>query len=335
MAEGAVDGFSFLRGQPRFGTTTAVADFLHPAGEDPDPSVSETYWFELLMPEHNLVGHVYLWTRPNLGICHSGVWIARGFIDHPLLMDHFDYRMALPMPTVEGSAVRVPSVGLSINVIEPLRVLDVDYVSSDNSTRLEFRATAVTPVVMRADEKHFEQFMKMEGELHLNGHLYKIDHFGSRDRSWQKARPEVPVSMPLMAWNSAVFDGGRLAFNLVGSDDPTDAEWARAYSVAPEESLLDGWYLRDGELLKVISMTKRTERDPQNRMRAIQIRAEFVDSAGDQHIAVGRPVAGSWLLAWPNLYTWLGLTEWQLDGVTGYGDTQEYCGPDFCRRFWR
>jgi hypothetical protein len=326
----------FLRAaQQSFGQATDAAEFLHGVPEDNNHSVSETYWYEILIPEQNIVGHVYIWTRSNLRVCHAGVWFTQGFAEHPLLMDHYDFRMALPMPTVDGNIVSVPDLGLAIEVLEPQKSTRITYKPTDTSVSLELTTQAVTPLVMRDNGKHFQQFVRSTGRLLLNDKAFAVNHIGARDRSWATQRPEMPTKFPLTSWISGTLDDGRIAFNAVGTDDPNFAEWRNDYDIPKEQLFFDGWILRDARLRKIVRMSKRTERDASNRMRAISIVADLEEADGTIHTVRGRPIAGSWVLAWPNLYTWLGMTEWHLDEHKGYGDTQEYCWTDYCKRHWK
>ena len=67
-----------------FGTVGREADLLKNDKGNGHPSVTETYWFEVLVPGSTLVGHFYIYMRPNLGICSAGAWFSRGHVEHPL-----------------------------------------------------------------------------------------------------------------------------------------------------------------------------------------------------------------------------------------------------------
>lgn len=125
-------------------------------------------------------------------------------------------------------------------------------------------------------------------------------------------------------------------FNLSGCDDPAGGPaWGSAYSLGANKAFYDGWLMKYGELRRVVSMSKRTERLPAERMRSARIEAEFVDDHGERHQLVGRPRSSLWMHHWPDIMSWFGLTAWELDGVSGFGEAQDYAWTDFAKRFWR
>ncbi|MEJ2410934.1 MAG: hypothetical protein P8Y48_16945 [Novosphingobium sp.] len=319
-----------------FGEIDETADAFHGKPEDPHYSVTETIWFEVLIPNSNMVAHFYIYMRPNLGICAAGAWMFRGFAATPFQMDHFNYQAALPFPQFEGDVVTVPQIGLRVKVIEPLKKVEFSYNPPNHDVSAEITATAAMPPVMRANEKHFNQFMRYQGEIKLNGETIAVDSLSMRDRSWHEQRVEDTMLAPITGWISGITLDASAAFNLVGHDDPSKGvEWEGVYPITPEKALYDGWYYKDGELMKVVSMSKQSQRDPANHMAPSEVHAEFTDAGGGKHELHGKTVAASWMSNWPNIHVWLPLMEWELDGQKAQGDCQEYCWPDYARRYFR
>jgi hypothetical protein len=319
-----------------FGQVDASADAFHGKPENDHYSVTETIWFEVLVPNSNLIAHFYIYMRPNLGICASGGWIWKGHAATPFQMDHFNYQAALPMPLFEGPTVKVPQVGLEVTVIEPLKKVKFSYRPPNYDTWAEITATAVMQPAVRANNKHFNQFMHYQGEIVLNGEHIPVDCVSIRDRSWHEPRLEDAMAAPKTSWMSGMTLDRGTAFNLVGHDDPSKGvEWEGVYPITPEKALYDGWFYKDGDLLKVVSMSKTSERDPKNFMAPRLIVAEFTDEAGGRHEIRGRPTASGWMSNWPNIHVWLPLMDWEIDGQKGHGDAQEYCWADYARRYFR
>ncbi|MGE4431524.1 MAG: hypothetical protein AB7E05_12360 [Sphingobium sp.] len=331
------DDLDFLKSSVvGFGRIDAAADRFHGKPDNPHYSVTETIWFEVLIPDSNMVAHFYIYMRPNLGICAAGAWMWKGFVATPFQMDHFNYQAALPAPLIDGDTVSVPQIGLKVTVIDPLKTVKFSYRPANYDVSAEITATAAMPPVMRANEKHFNQFMRYQGEIMLNGEKIAVDSMSIRDRSWHEPRVEDAMPAPITSWISGITPDAGTAFNLVGHDDPTKgAEWAGVYPITADKALYDGWYYKDGELLKVVSMSKRSQRDPASHMAPREVHAEFTDAGGGKHEVHGRPVAASWMSNWPNIHVWLPLMEWELDGQKAHGDCQEYCWPDYARRYFR
>ena len=334
MADGELD---FLKSSGnQFGTLGPDAERIRADKGNGHYSVTETYWFEVLIPEANLIAHFYVYMRPNLNMCSAGVWMSRGFCDHPLLMDHYNYQAALPFPRQIGDTICVPEIGLTIKILEPLARLEIMYEPPGSSVRARLSAAAVMPPAVRVTNKHFNQFMRYTGVIALNGETIAVDNVAMRDRSWGEPRLEDPVQAPITTWASGYFADNRTAFNLIGFDDPTHGvEWQGIYDIPAEKTLMDGWYFRDGRFSKVISMSKRSERDTARRMAPGRVEVSFEDADGGRHRLIGEVRAACCVQNWPNIHVWLPLVRWDLDGAIGWGDCQEYLWTDYAQRFWK
>lgn len=331
------DKLQFLKSSGAgFGHVTADADRLQNDKGNGHPSVTETYWFEVLVPGSNLVAHFYIYMRPNLAVCSAGAWMSRGHTEHPLLMDHFNYQATLPMPQFDGDVIQVPEIGLSIRIIEPLQRFEIVYTPPKSTVHAHLLVEAVMPPAVRNTNKHLNQFMRYTGIIRLESGEIVVDDVAMRDRSWGEERNEMSNLAPVTSWASGYFASSGTAFNLIGFDDPAlGAEWHGTYPVTSDQTLMDGWFLKDGQLSRIVRMSKRTQRDPQRRMSPQRVEVTFEDAAGSQHQLRGTTRASCWMQNWPNIYVWLPLMEWELDGVRGWGDCQEYCWADYAKRYWR
>lgn len=332
------DKLEFLKSSGTgFGTVGHEADHLKNDKGNGHPSVTETYWFEVLVPGSDLVGHFYIYMRPNLAMCSAGAWFSRGHVDHPMLMDHFNYQAALPMPRFDNDTVSVPEIGLSVRVIESLNRFEIRYAPPNNSAvRADLIATSVMPPAVRDTGKHLNQFMRYTGTIKLESGEIAVNDIAMRDRSWGEERNENSNIAPVTAWASGFFESNNTAFNLIGFDDPAHGpDWAGHYPITTDKALMDGWYLKDGRLTKVVRMSKRSWRNPLRRQSPERVEARFEDADGGKHHVSGTIRASHWMQNWPNVYVWLPLVEWELDGVKGWGDCQEYCWTDFAKRYWK
>lgn len=320
--------------RPGFGRVSPEAEFRYTGETSDDYSVTETWWFEMCEPTTGLTANFYIAMKPNLGICSAGSWMWRGHKREQLLGDHVNFQVMIPEPRFEGTVIRVPQVGLEIEFIAPLEQTHIRYNPPGLDVSADLMVTALFAPAMRSNERHFEQATWTKGTITLHGERIAIDGPSFRDRSFGEPRREDQMAHPPIGWLYGVIGGGTSAFNLSGTDDPASAEWANVYPEAGGRSFYDGWVIVDGEMRKVVSMAKRTRRDPDNLMRPVSVAVDFTDDKGQAHRLIGAPRTSFNMHFWPNLNSWFGLTEWELDGVKGIGGCQDYIWPDYARRFW-
>jgi hypothetical protein len=326
----ANDGAWFSTTNPGFGQFTDVDDLLHPQHAQPGDTLTETQYFGFNIPEENIYGFGYFWLHPNLEVVTSGVFVAQGIKRSHLQAELFDVRAYVDSKSVltnDLHSYRMPN-SYGVDVIEPGRKMRVFYEDTRAKNRIEFEANAVMPVAMRANNKHFEQTMKVDGELVLRGKSYRIDGFNVRDRSWGELRPEDAQLLPPMTWMTGAFGEG-FSFNCNAFDDPElNPDWHGKMQLPTANSFNDGWVYRDGELIRVISASKITRRDPQTG-RPIAHEIKMTDAHGRVYAIKGAITAGVPWSGWPNVVVQLFLTRWEWEGRVGWGDTQEVQWNDY------
>jgi hypothetical protein len=320
-----------------FGDLRHEMDFLHKAEEGASHSTSETYWLQFSIPEAKINGEIYIWVHSALNMTSGGVWIWQGIKRHQLLAESFDFQAFMPYPTVDGHSVSIPKIGLTLNIIQPLQSMSVEYQSVDHSTTLQLTATGLMDPIMRADNMHFEQPMRVVGTLKLGGKTYAVDCFGFRDRSWGQHRPESPMKYPPIGWSATVLGDGQTAFNFVATDDPTrNPEWSGVYEVSSQDTLKNGWIFRNGSLRRLRKISKRTERAPSEWMRPINVECTLEDETGERHELRATCEACLPFSMWPSLLANFAQMRWVLDdGLVGYGDLQDFFWTDYAKRFCR
>ncbi|HKT72150.1 MAG TPA: hypothetical protein VJQ47_04620 [Steroidobacteraceae bacterium] len=333
MSDGSRE-VEWLRGAyAGFGASTAEDEFFHGATDKSRFDVCETWWFDALVPERQLVMSFYVSMRPNLNLCGAGTWMWRGRQRQQVMAEHLNYQIYLPMPAVSRQSLDIPQVGLRIGFDDPLVQNSVRYVSADGRIEADLKIRALFPIVMRANRKHFEGATHVTGTVRLGDERIKVDSYGFRDRSWGESRPEIAIAHPPIGWLCGVIGKGQGAFNLSGLDDPATAEWSGVYAVPPDRTFYDGWINLEGDLRKVVKMRKRTQRDPSDFMSPLRVEVDFEDDRGQMHRLEGEPCSGVRIHVWPNNLGWFGLTEWTLDGIKGWGECQDYSWPDYQKRF--
>lgn len=326
----------FSTGNPGFGQFSDADDMLHPLQTQPGDTLTETQYFGFNIPEENIYGFGYLWLHPNLNVVSGGLFACEGIKRTHMQAELFDMHAYVDRKAVlknDLHAYRMPN-SYGVDVIKPGQHMRIQYEDSQRKNRLNVEARAIMPVAMRANNKHFEQAMKMDGELVLRGKTYRIDGYNVRDRSWGELRPEDSQGLPPMTWTTGVF-GDDFAFNCSAFDNATlNPDWRDKLVFPAERAFNDGWIFRDGELLRIISAEKLTRRDPISG-RPVSHQIKMTDALGRVYQISGTVTASLPWAGWPNMITHLGLTRWECNGRIGWGDTQEVQWNDYVHRCTR
>jgi hypothetical protein len=314
-----------------FGTQRAEDDFLHREGNPAEASVSETYYFGFHVPEEAIHGNVYIWVHPNLGVITAGALISRGFRPRSGAADYFNMHAYLAVKDhvdVATGAMRFPG-GLQLTPIEPMRHWHVQLDDASANTRFDLQFIAAMPAAVRADQKHFDQNMRVEGSLVLRGREYRVDCHEIRDRSWSNPRPEDRMPVPPYDW-LCLTRGDRFAMNLSLFDDLSVLGDGGGVLHAPPKLLQDGWVWRDGQLRRIVEASKRTERSA-DILRPTRHEVRAVDDEGRVYDLVGEIVGSCNWNGWPNMLWHQCLTRWTCNGEEAWGETQEVQWHDVMR----
>jgi hypothetical protein len=174
---------------------------------------------------------------------------------------------------------------------------------------------------------HYEQAGRLEGTIVLSGETIPVRRFAFRDHSWG---PRGYVRNPRASFVTAVASPDN-AFALWGlADQPGDTDPI----VGTTEKIIYGWYVRDGEVGNPVTGSfKVAERADDG--RPLRMVVEGKDNLGRDLYAEGRSV--NWLCQrlYPFMGMWWALTEWTFDGVTCWGDEEDFFPIDQFRRFRR
>lgn len=311
-----------------FGEAKPEDEYYHGWGPEGD-SLTETWYWGFNIPEAAINCFVYCWVHPNLGVVSPGLIIYQGIKRHHLaaeLWDIIGYAKAEPI-VGDGSDIKVPN-GLRMQAIRPLEEVRMTFADAGRDTACDIRMTAVARPVMRANNKHFEQVMRCEGTLTLRGVEHKVDGFTVRDRSWGELRPELHNPVPPYNWVTGVFDEGRFAFNIGSHDDPKgEPEWIGRMA-PPPKIFRDGWVARGDAQSRVVRADKRVWRDAQA-LRPERFEIEMEEEDGTVSTMTGTVIASVPGFHWPNIATHLALVRWEMDGMVGYGESQDVQWNDY------
>ena len=313
-----------------FGTCVDADDYFHPRDiHPPGASVTETYYFGFSVPEERVFAFIYLWLHPNLNVLSGGVLLYQGRKRHFLAADYHNWYDFLDTSHINGDngSVTLPN-GLVVKINKPFHEHELRFEDKQAETRFHIIQRAAMPAAVRGGNKHFEQNMKVEGELVLRGKRYRVDCYCIRDRSWAEHRPEESLPVPPYSWVTLGGDG--FAMNMGGFDDMSQYPDHPGITV-PAKLFADGWVYRDGVLTRLVSGTRKTLRDDD--LVPLRHEIEATDKSGRHYTLRAETVGGSPVGGWKNIVMQQTLMRWNVNGADYWGESQDVHWHEFERQF--
>lgn len=322
----------FMKKISDLGTVSPSDDLLHPESfkHVTDDSATETQFFSFSVPEERIHSLCYMWHHPLLRVCSGGTFVFQGIKPTLVHAELCDWRTFMSDAALRNDLhdFRFAN-GYGVRILEPLKRFHITYADPSRLNSIDLVAEAVLPAVMWGDGNHFEQTMTVRGELLLRGTRYEVNCFTVRDRSWGKARPEMPMPMPPLSWMVGTFDSS-FSFNCTMFDQACHDSLLQGSKLAldDDKALTGGWVYRDGKVGRVVRATKRVTRGPQSTVcAAIELR--LTDEHGRDFDLRATVVASCPIQPWNNAWMVMNLMRWECDGRVGYGDCQEAFWGDY------
>ncbi|MGE4303662.1 MAG: hypothetical protein AB7E24_06460 [Novosphingobium sp.] len=312
---------------------------------DPDAfSWVETNAFHFSVPNEGISGYTYVLTRPNAGVCHSSVYLYKGFCESASDALWSDARMHLPAPK-SLLDYDLPN-GLGTTVLNGPNDYNVRYVSNDGACRFNFDWTGIAgpydphdadqnPLRKAASDAtaaggwgeawsngHFDMLGHAKGTLTLDGKTYAIDSVDAMDHSWGP-RPEW--EMGSIGWQMMTF-GPDLAFHILL---PIALEGERtAYG-----PLSFGHMCENGKVIGLVSAhveTVKEGRFPKSQTVTVK------DALGREWTMKGEAIAWApWHTSYPSYIIWGALFRWTMGERTGESNVMEVYGTGTLGRLAR
>jgi hypothetical protein len=296
--------------------TTSPADLPFPdrfgEGRNDSPYWNESVWFSISVPERRLHGFIQYYFRPNMGMLNGGpvLWDPSGQSQWNCLYYQWSHLQAMPVGAEKFDMTARNS--LSVKVLEPMTRYSISYDKED--LRLELEWTAVAPMheLHTSDgggEKtyrfHMEQPGRLRGTAVLNGETIAIDCHSMRDTSYGERSYD---SLRTGGYFWGIADGS--AFHAIAMGEGT------------EQTLSGGFIWRDGELASLAAGTRWI--DEFGEFGPKTVRFDATDTLGRRVLATGHIDPGLiWTGYTDHTVVW-SLLEWDVDGVTHWGDNQEF-----------
>lgn len=299
------------------------------------PNWAETNFFGFFNASATLNVGVYALFRPNLGIVSSTICMNSGFASTPWEADFCDLRASMPIPEPRDLTDFTLENSLHIRCTRPNMDWHIGYDDGEGTTiNVEYRAIMppfdihdpdMDPMKAKALKEvgqggkfawgtayngHFDQTGHFLGEVTIRGKASPIDCISTMDHSWGP-RPERGA--PNMSWLHAHFSKD-LAFHAIFSFDPR--------ANGRDLSLAHGYVVENGVIfgLKVAHGTTTRTRD----RYADEVHLVLVDSRDREWRLRGKGMTSFPWQCWPNMVSFNALANWTCDGLSGYGEIQDF-----------
>jgi hypothetical protein len=311
-------------------------DYFH----KPDGNLlwNESAWFHVSVPERGIGGFVHMGHRPNMkaSITGVGLYDAAGSEIYDCL--HHNYGEFHPIAGTEMFDFASPN-GLSVRIIEPLQSYGITY--DRDGIQMDLTWTGSMPAYGLGFEagsegwgpSHYEQAGLMTGTITIHGEDIPVHCGSNRDHSWgvrdYQSRTFEQFPRHDYPWfNDA--NGYSMNMYTIPNDPPSSDP-----IVGVTDKLLSGWVLKDGEVARITSGTRKAVERRADGVALITV-VDGRDELGRDFAAEGRMKSVIKWTGLPSLTVFWAFTEWTLDsGQKVYGETGEVFPAAFGRRFLR
>lgn len=296
---------------------------------DDDPTWGETNYFPFMIPEHNLVGAVYVVMRQPVGVCVGEVVIFNRLSGDRMDVLYFDSNQQMRLP--DDLADYALDNGIRVRVTDAPRSYRIDYEGVDD-TELHLELNGLmdpydihdpamcptAPPAERAAEGsgfgtaysgHFDMTARVTGTLRLYGETFTIDCLDTMDHSWG---PRPVRDMHTIGWGHAHFGEDLCCHAIWQAGEPSER--------ADRWGLVHGYVLEDGAVTGLTSGRMDVTRHDEMLTSA---RVEVMDARGRTHTMTGRTVSSDVWHCYTALEVRHLLLEWESGGRVGHGVIQE------------
>jgi hypothetical protein len=322
----------YLTRNESFGAARPEDDLLHPMQNAAvaHETLSETQYFSFTIPESRIHSYMYLWHHPNLRAMSGGAWVWQGSKRHPVEAELNDFRLFMRDDALAGDLhdYRLAN-GYGVRIVEPLKRFHVTYADAERQNRIDLEYTALMPPVMTADCTHFEQPMKVVGEVVLRGARHGVDGFAMRDRSWGKPRQEDNRCLPPLTTLQGVF-GEDFSFSSLLFDDVSRERGFESFALRADRLIPSGaWIYRDGRLGLIVAAQRKLRRNPES-FHTEWMELTMTDNLGRTMVVTSRTLT-TWPSYgfWPNQMVLCNSSEIECEGRRAYGEIFDIYSNDY------
>lgn len=290
---------------------------------DDNPYWNESVWFSVTIPERRIHGMIQYYFRPNMGMLNGGpcLWDQSGTSQWNCLYYNWSHLQALPSG-VEKFDMKARN-SLTVKVLEPLTRYKIDY--SRDGFELDLEWTAIGPMHelktgdagQQATAKfHIEQPGRMRGTIWRHGEELTVDCYSMRDTSYG-ARDYESLARGGYFWGIS----------------ENSSFHALCMGAGREAMSIGGYIMKDGEMASLVS--GKREVLEWGKLGPSRVAFEGTDTLGRTMRATGTIDPGLIFTGYTDHSVVWSLVEWDWDGVTHWGDNQEFCPDETFRRIAR
>lgn len=274
--------------------------------------------FYLSVPELRLHGVIFYFFRPNLNLLTGGpvIWDASGQTALDCL--HYNFSQYQPIPVSARKFDFEAANSLRVTTLAPRNCYALSYAYGGLEFKLEWRA--ITPIHAAPQHDpasfHAEQPGRMVGWLKIEGRKIPVDCASLRDLSYG-VRDYAKVPPGAYCWGSTGADVFQTL--SMGTDK--------------EQTIRAGFLHKDGETAKLVEGKRRI--DAYGRYGAKRVTIDALDTLG-RSLHVDGEIDEGLLFSGNTTHTvvW-SFTQWDWQGVTCWGDNQEFYPATTFRRMAR
>ena len=289
---------------------------------DDNPYWNESVWFSFSKPEDHIHGMVQYYFRPNMGMLNGGpvMWDPSGLTQWDCLHYNWSHLQAAP-PGAQKFDMKANN-SLEVKVLEPLTRYSIKYGYDGFEMDLGWEAIGPMHELKTGDpgqqataKFHIEQPGRMKGMVRRDGKEYPIDCFSMRDTSYGR-RDYASLATGGYFWGVAA----ESSFHAIAMG-------------STEQKVIGGYIYKDGELSSLASGVRRiTEFGRYGPRRAV---FEATDKLGRTMRATAEIDEGLIFTGYTDHTVLWSLVKWDWDGLTHWGDNQEFCSTERFRKIAR
>jgi hypothetical protein len=297
-------------------------------GRDDNPYWNESVWFSFSIPERRIHGSIQYYFRPNMGMLNGGpnMWDPTHPFQWNALYYNWSHLQALPAGAKKFDMQARNS--LRVKMLEPLQRYKIDYDKEGFEMDLVWEAIGPCHELHTGDpgqqataKFHIEQPGRMKGMIRRHGEEYPIDCFSMRDTSYG-AREYESLASGGYFWGISAGS----AFHALCMDVPGTG--------GREAKCIGGFIWKDGQLGSLVS-GKREVLAFDEFGGAASVVFEASDKLGRTMRVKGTIDPGLIFTGYTDHTVQWSLAEWDWDGVTHWGDNQEFMPAEPFRRIAR
>lgn len=285
---------------------------------------AETGYFNIYVPEQNLLCWIYLVHRAGVGATVSHVEIIDRWSDTINDAVYIDFTNHNPLPasateftlpsglSFSASSLRQyrlgyqsPEVSLDLDVTGIMEPYDIHDKSMDPLATEDATKAIANSGFGSAYSAHFDMSVKLTGSLRIGGSHFDVDCVSTMDHSWGP-RPENGFNA--MNWSNAHF-GEDYVLHTIFSHD-------RDAPMGQQHVLKHGYALVDGKVRGAKSGSARVVR---NGEYATAMEIELTDVDDRIHRIYGAVVAHTPWRLYGNAHSTMAMVEWRRPDAEGVG----------------